>query len=158
MLIKIKKLPFVISKFTVLFTVAALTAGYSQTASAEVWADVRDTVVTGNGVYDCTECHSYLKVIAGNSADASSRHSAPASANFDGATNLSAYNNVTQLSAFYGAAADPTYGFVDTTSDGVDNAKDRVYEWMADFVNTGYMPMDPTADVASLMTLQMRLI
>jgi len=141
MLIKRKRLPVVILKFTVLFTVAVLTTGYSQTASAEVWADVRDNVITSNGVFDCTECHSYLKTIAGDSSSILSRHSAPDNTDFDGATDLTAYNNITTLSAYFGSTADVTYGFA-------DGFKDRVYEWAADLVNTGAMPMDPTVDVA----------
>jgi hypothetical protein len=91
-------------------------------------------------VYDCTECHSYLKTIAGASSEPLSRHTAPTTANFDGANDLAAYDNATAI-AGYGSIVDVTYGFV-------DGFKDRVYEWAADFINIGYMPMDPTVDVA----------
>ena len=129
---------------------------YTATGRAEVWADVRDNVINNNGVINtdgsanaCTQCHSYLKTVTVGVVEPAplSRHSAPDTANFDGISDITAYNNITALSTIYGAAADPTYGFVDTTNDLIDNAKDRIYEWAADFINTGFMPMDPTVDI-----------
>ena len=118
--------------------------GYSLPAGAVVWSTVRDTVITNNGVYNCTDCHSYLTV-----GDAVARHSAPDNANFNGSSDLDAYNRTTLVSTFYGSVADATYGFD-------DGFKDRIYEWAADFINDdggipgdAYMPMDPTgADFA----------
>jgi len=109
---------------------------------------VRDNVITNNGVFDCTECHSYLKTNETNSTaptptPADYRHAAPIGANFDGATDLTAYNNIT---------ADAVYEFADgagfsaTTFGFADNNIDRLYEVAADFLAAGYMPMDPTAD------------
>jgi hypothetical protein len=109
---------------------------YSMPAQAVDWATVRDNVITNNGVYNCTDCHSYLTV-----ADPVARHAAPDSVNFNGASDLAAYNNATAVSIYYGSATEASYsvsyGFADATID-------RIYEWAAHFVTTGYMPMDPT--------------
>ena len=119
-------------------TLMFFSAAFATSSQAEVWADVRDNVITNNGVYDCTECHSYLKTIVGASSDPLSRHAAPVGDDFDGATDIAAYNNATAL-ATYGSVADATYGFV-------DGFMDRLYEWAVSYVSSDLMPNDPTAD------------
>jgi hypothetical protein len=112
-------------------------AFYALPANAVVWSTVRDTVYTNNDVFDCNECHSYLKTIAGNSSALASRHSAPSGANFDGANDAAAYANTTAL------LASPSVNVVYP-----DGQEDRIYERAASYVNSGLMPYDPTVDIA----------
>ena len=149
-----------VSSYRKLLTLA-LTLGsavYTANAQAEVWADVRDNVITNNGVTDsdasandCNECHSYLNTLEVDTVEPAplSRHGAPISVLFDGATDIDAYNNVTTLSTYLGSSADDgtinlvnpgvPYGFLDVTID-------RIYEWMVYFTTEGVMPYDPATD------------
>jgi len=131
-------------------------AASSSNSHAEVWADVRDNVITNNSVFDCTECHSYLKSNETNSTaptptPADYRHAAPSAANFDGATDLTAYNNITALSGYVfdddlDASPGTGGGFSGISFGFADGQQDRYYEVAVDFLAAGYMPMDPTAD------------
>jgi hypothetical protein len=89
-------------------TVLLLTGStfHSAACKAEVWANVRDMVITNNGVTNddatanaCTQCHSYINNLAGGAVEPAplSRHQAPVGVDFDGASDLDAYNNATAV-------------------------------------------------------------
>ena len=115
--------------------------GFVNSASAEIWSGttgILNTVITNNGVFDCTECHSVSNTVAGGLV-ANSRHGAPITANFDAApgpgSDLNAYINATTSTLLYAVES------VDFAGDTTNNLYEKASVWVGD----GTMPYDPTA-------------